>query len=398
MIVGMTASAPAPAGADAAVPGHLLDRLRTPLVQLNLIGIVLVAVGIVPSRIGPITAAGIALGTVALAGWAIWVLTPLGRVRTVALLVSGPVAAVGAGLGAPALIAPVIASLVVTSSDIARTWRSIAPVAAVDVAGIAIAGAAHGLSLEGLLSLLAGVAFGVLGGYSRRERRRAEEQTRALFASTLAAERETERAALLEARSAAARDVHDVLAHSLGGLVLQLDAIEALLEHGRADEAATRAAEARRLAGEGLAEARHAVAALRDPGAVPPARVPDDALEALLAAHRSLGGIVRVEGASSLQGVDGPHREALAGALREALVNARRHAPGRPVAVRLEREPHAMVVRVQNALDATAPATVGGGHGLAGMRERFAALGDGSAAVAGARDGDFVVEARAVLP
>lgn len=55
-----------------------------------------------------------------------------------------------------------------------------------------------------------------------------------------------------------------------------------------------------------------------------------------------------------------------------------------------------MVLRVENPIGTPPRATPGGGHGLTGMRERFAALGDGSTVHAGA-DGDrFVVEARAV--
>lgn len=376
--------------------GRLRDRIRTPLVQLNVVGIVLVAVALVPAHLDPRSVVVTALGVVALACWATWVLTGPGRPRTVALLVCGPVAAVGAGLGSPSLIAPVIASLIVLISDGTRSATMIVGSVAADTALTAVSAAAHGFSFAGLLSLLAGVAFGTLGGYSRRQRNAAEAQRQALFASTLAAEREAERAALLEARSAAARDVHDVLAHSLGGLVIQLDAIEALLERGHVEEATVRASEARRLAGEGLSEARSAVAALRDPSAAAPVTVPDDALETLLTAHRSLGGTVHAEGDRTLGGLDAGHREAVARALREALVNARRHAPGQPVLVRCSREGHAMVLRVENPIGTPPRATPGGGHGLTGMRERFAALGDGSTVHAGA-DGDrFVVEARAV--
>ena len=106
----------------------------------------------------------------------------------------------------------------------------------------------------------------MLVGFSRRQvridrRRRRRE-----------AEREQQRARLLADRSRAARDIHDVLAHSLGGLVLQLDAVEALLEAGRVDEATRRAGDARALAADGLAEARRAVHALRDDTGSPTSR------------------------------------------------------------------------------------------------------------------------------
>jgi signal transduction histidine kinase len=306
-------------------------------------------------------------------------------------------AGVGAGLGSPSLIAPVIAGLLIVISDTTWSVRGLAALVVTASLSVSVAGVAGGMTLEGLVSLLAGIAIGTLGGTTRRQRGRADEREREVLASTVAAEREAARAQLLEARSTAARDVHDVLAHSLGGLVIQLDAIEALLEHGRTDEAAVRAAAARRLAGDGLAEARRAVATLRDPGTAASTWVPDDAPATLLAEHRSLGGEADVAGDPSLRGIAPAQREALAAALREALVNARRHAPGAAVRVVLDREPHAMVLSVENAIR-PGRGSSGGGHGLPGMRERFAALGDGSSVEAGEHGDRFVVTARAVLP
>ena len=85
---------------------------------------------------------------------------------------------------------------------------------------------------------------------------------------------------LLAQRQSVARDIHDVLAHSLGGLVIQLDAVEALLESGDVDAARSRVADARALAASGLGEARRAVDALRDPDARPAdPRPPDQATD-----------------------------------------------------------------------------------------------------------------------
>jgi signal transduction histidine kinase len=401
MIDGMTdARLPVSAAAEAGavVPARLADRLRTPLVLLNVAGIVLVAVAIVPAHGRPPVGVA-ALGAVALAGWLAWVLEPTGRPRDATMVVSALTAAVGAGLGAPSLLAPVIAALVVGMSDTTRSPRLLGVLAGAVAVALTVAAVVHGQALEDLLSLLAGVALGVLGGITRRQRKTATLQERELLERSLAAERETQRAELLEARGAAARDVHDVLAHSLGGLVLQLDAIEALLEHGRIDEATARATAARRLAGDGLSEARRAVAALRDPEAAAPVMIPDDALPVLVEAHRALGAAAETEGDPTLGGLDAVHREAIAGALREALVNARRHAPGEVVHVGFARTSHAMTVRVTNPLPVVpAIASVGDGHGLVGMRERFASLGDGSSVSAGRDGGAFVVDATAVLP
>ena len=385
MIGGVTSStAPAP----------LRDRMRSSAVLLNLAGVAVVAASVLQG--GPRPADAV-LAVLALVAWAAWTLVPAGRPRDLALLIGAPVAAAAAGLGATPLIAPALAALVVAGADLTHSPRAVTLFTGATALAVAVSASAHGMRLTDLLSLLAALAFGALGGISRRQRRVAEVRDEELRVRTLAAERETQRAELLEARSAAARDVHDVLAHSLGGLVLQLDAIEALLEHGRVEEARVRAADARRLAGEGLSEARRAVAALRDPDAAAPAAVPDDALERLLQEHRALGGVVEASGDLTLTGPDPAHREALVAALREALVNARRHAPGAGVRVRVDRTARAMVLRVENALPASPAPSPGGGHGLLGMRERFAALGDGSAASARIEDGRFVVEATAVL-
>jgi signal transduction histidine kinase len=83
--------------------------------------------------------------------------------------------------------------------------------------------------------------------------------------------------------------------------------------------------------------------------------------------------------------------------VQEALTNARRHAPGAAVDVELRYAPDDLVVRVYDngpgppAVDPDAPP----GHGLAGMRERAAAVG-GRVTAGGAPAAGFLVEA--VLP
>ncbi|MBW4042042.1 MAG: two-component sensor histidine kinase [Acidobacteria bacterium] len=388
----------APAAAGASAPTRFRDRVRSPVVLLNLMGVVLVGAALVPKRVGTTPVVPTVLGGLALVGWALWAMAAPGRRRDGALLVGSLAAAIGAGLGSPSLIAPLIAAVLLVVADPAHTVRPLAAYVAVVTIALSAAAVGSGMALQELLSLAAGIAFGVLGGITRRQRRLADLQRDALIATSLAAERDAARAQLLEARGVAARDVHDVLAHSLGGLVLQLDAIEALLERGHLDEAAVRAGAARGLAAEGLAEARRAVATLRDPDATLPPPVPDDVLHQLVDAHRRLGATVRLTGDPSLHDLGPAHRAALAAVLREALANAGRHAPGTVVDVDVRREPHAMVLQVANAAPVGHTASVGGGHGLVGMRERFAALADGSRIDAGRRDDRFVVVARAVLP
>ena len=232
------------------------------------------------------------------------------------------------------------------------------------------------------------LAFAVLMGLTRRARTAAARQEHAVLAASVDAEREAARARLLEDRHRVARDVHDVLAHSLGGLVLQLDAIEALLEHGRTADAGERVAQARRLAAEGLTEARRAVGALRHGDAATTAA---PGIDDLLAAHRALGGVVEVQGSTSLSRLDPTHADAVVRVLQEALSNARRHAPGRPVLVRLEHPQSGIELRVITDGPVRAGAA---GFGLIGMRERIDSLADGSTLVAHGSAVGFEVRAR----
>ena len=271
-----------------------------------------------------------------------------------------------------------------------------------------------------LLACLGGLALGCVVGYNRRQNRVAEVTARQLLAREVEIEREQQHSALLADRARVARDIHDVLAHSLGGLVIQLDAVEALLENGRTDEAAARVTAARSLAADGLGEARRAVATLRDLRSRPPrAAIRSTDRTPSTASSRptgQLGGQVSASGLDALTALDAEHCRALAGVLREALSNARRHAPGAPVAVAATADAGRGTLRVTvsnpvgagvagpsaaAALPLPPPARcrdrAGGGQGLPGMRDRLAELGDGSRVAAGCWGDSFVVDAEVVV-
>jgi signal transduction histidine kinase len=207
------------------------------------------------------------------------------------------------------------------------------------------------------------IAFGL----NRRQYETQARQTEQLLEQTRRAQTEQARAAALEERGRIARDLHDVLAHSLGALSVQLELAEALLdERGDTDGALDRVRRSRRLAVQGLSEARNAVAALRAD------EVPElpQALAALAEQHESdHGARVRL----SVQGTAGPLDSgvtvALLNAAREALTNAAKHAPGQPVELGLSYQ-NEVRLTVRNK-----GATVGEGFGLAGMRERLALVG-----------------------
>ncbi|MFZ6991703.1 sensor histidine kinase [Curtobacterium sp. RRHDQ66] len=347
------------------------------------------------------------VGGVTIAAWTLreFVRTP----RTMAAAGAVMVVA-GSAVVAPTdalMIAAVIVGIVVLQASAAvPVWTGVVA-ALVALVEIAVSASLEGATVQFVLGSCAGLVLGILVGFSRRQYRLAEQQARQ-------AERDQQRALLLADRSRAARDIHDVLAHSLGGLVLQLDAVEALLEAGRIDEATQRAGAARTLAADGLAEARRAVHALRDdaeadtdadadatahaaadpaaatdtaaaaPNAAAAPDAPGAGLHPLVAAHRDFGGELVVTGDLALADLDDAHRAVVVASTREALSNARRHAPGRPVSLSVIRDGDAVDVVVANPLS-------GGGHGLIGIHERFAELDAGATVEAERSEDEFVV-------
>lgn len=221
-----------------------------------------------------------------------------------------------------------------------------------------------------------GIILGsALVGVTRRQYVAQVRAAEALVAQTRQTEAASRRAAALDERTRIAREIHDVLAHALGGLTVQLEAAELLLsERGDVDGALERIRDCRRTAREGLEEARRAVAALR----TDTPRLPES-LVTLLEAHRAQGarGEFLVEGTE--RELSPEVRLALMRAVQEALTNARRHAPGSIVHVRLIYEAATTSVTVTNDAASRAPAMVGdrrtGGYGLAGMRERLELAG-----------------------
>jgi signal transduction histidine kinase len=304
---------------------------------------------------------------------------PRGGLRTGGLAVMACAGGLLAGLqhGSAALAFPAVA--------VAQAFADSPGIGVLATAALALVGLEAGVVWA---DLSAGAAFGypaillggALVGLTRRqfiERSRAAE---ALVAQTRRTESESRRAAALDERARIAREIHDVLAHALGGLTVQLEAAEVLLgERHDLDGALERIRACRRTAREGLEEARRAVAALRSDSPPLP-----DSLAKLLAAHREQGG----EGELSVEGearaLSPEASLALMRAAQEALTNARRHAPGAAVRVRLaysdgDGDGDGVSVTVSNGAPAREPVAVGasasGGYGLAGMRERVELAG-----------------------
>ncbi|WP_250029287.1 sensor histidine kinase [Paractinoplanes maris] len=247
--------------------------------------------------------------------------------------------------------------------------------------GLRIAG--HGPTA--LLTHPALIILVVLFSLHRREHRLRAEQTELLLEQTSRTQEAQARAAALDERTRIARELHDVLAHSLGALAVQLEVAEAqLTEKGNVTAAGERVRRARRLAADGMIEARSAVAALR--ADVPPlAR----ALGDLIAVHReNFAATATLRVAGTPRALPSGAEVSLQRTPREALTNAARHAPGAPVTVTLDYAGTAVRLTVEN------PATgseTGPGYGLTGARERLALVG--GTLEAGMADGTWRVTA-----
>ena len=101
-------------------------------------------------------------------------------------------------------------------------------------------------------------------GRNRRSYRVQAEQSAALLEQYERLRAEQRRADVLDERTRIAREIHDVLAHSLGALGIQIQAAKAVLtDHGDIDRAVEVLSTAQRMAADGLTETRRAVHALR---------------------------------------------------------------------------------------------------------------------------------------
>jgi signal transduction histidine kinase len=180
-------------------------------------------------------------------------------------------------------------------------------------------------------------------------------------------------AAALAERGRVARDMHDVLAHSLSALSLQLEGTRLLARDRGADPDIVDAVErAHHLAASGLDEARRAIGALRGeelPGPEGLPRLVED-FRAVSGAH------VRLDVGGEPRDLPSEARLALYRTAQEALTNVRRHAAADRVDVVLHHLDDGVLLRVEDH-GPGAPVALGpgGGYGLTGMRERAELLG-----------------------
>ena len=262
------------------------------------------------------------------------------------MAVAGGVAAVTSGSG-QALIAFACVAAFWTGSE--AGLRPGIAVAAAGIVSIWIAGAIAGSTFGTMAGDPLLIAVCTMFGLQRRAYRVQAEQSAALLAQHERLRAEQRRADVLDERTRIAREIHDVLAHSLGALGIQIQAAKAMLtDRGDIDRAVDALATAQRMAADGLTETRRAVHALR----VDTLPLGEE-LAALADTHRQRYHVpVTLETSGEARALPPDAALALLRTAQEAMTNAAKHAPGQRVAVRLDYSDHDVRLSVVNGLDA----------------------------------------------
>lgn len=324
-------SAPAPRAAAAAI-------------TVVALGLWLVALDQRVTRASVLTAC---LVTAGVGGAVLDVLQPKGPGYILAFM-----AMAGIGMRLPRRTAYLAGAVVVVAASWAEGVTSSQPVSA--ILNLAI----------GAGFLLVASAFAAA---NREARDRADELLRQHEQIRLA----REEAAVLVERGRIARELHDVLAHTLSGLAVQLEAARLLAGHTGADPALVQqVSNAQSLARAGIVNAQRAVAALKGDSLPGPADVADLVDEARLSSGASI--TYAVVGAP--RAVPGETGLAIYRTVQEALSNIAKHARGATCEVQLRWAAHSVQVEVTDHGGA-ASGLPSGGFGLSGLAERAALAG-----------------------
>ncbi|MEU0036748.1 MULTISPECIES: histidine kinase [unclassified Streptomyces] len=309
--------------------------------------------------------AAAALGVVACGAgaWAFWQTTLQHRLvpsmALLALLLAIAVVAASTGFRIPALVLWCVCAI--------SAMERLPLVAALPLTTVALSAYAA-VNNDVWLTTVVTVVGLVLAGYVLRLDAEARGGAQRLLAQERAARAAEAQSAALAERARIAREIHDVLAHSLSAQMVHLEAARLLIERGADRETILeRVVAARGMAREGLAETRQALSALR--GEMSPV---EEFLGELVAT--SDGADVTVTGERQLLPAEAS--QAVRRVAQEALTNVRKHAPGAKVHVRLEYGEHEVTLAVRDSGGAPGElGAAGAGYGLLGMRERAELLG-----------------------
>lgn len=251
------------------------------------------------------------------------------------------------------------------------------PAGPLGTAAVVVVAVAFGVTIMAIsgsvLGLLAGVGAWLMADRSVEQAALKTERDRAvaLLAEVEASRLVLREAAATEERNRIAKEMHDVLAHSLAGLSMHLQAIRAIAARDGAPASLTGPLDrAAGLARDGVQEARAAVGALRASSL----RGVGD-LEALVG---EFPGDARLQVTGPVGRIDRETGHAVYRAVQEAMTNTARYATGSVIQVRVACDERELRVTVRDhGLPAGGrPSGVkGGGTGLRSMTERIEAVG-----------------------
>jgi signal transduction histidine kinase len=242
------------------------------------------------------------------------------------------------------------------------------------------------------------LAFGPVGimfavAYALGTSARARRDRIAMLEERARRHAEEQDAAAIRERERIAREMHDILAHSMSLVVVQAEAgpVAVRSDPAKAEEVFDTISTTAR---EALAQLRRALGVLRsaEPGRMPQ---PDlDALPSLMERVRQAGLAATLEEDGERRPVPADLAATAYRIVQESLTNTVKHAQARQAWVRLDWRGGALRLEIRD--DGRGPVGNGdrdGGHGLVGMRERVAAAGGELTTSAGADGTGFRVTA-----
>jgi signal transduction histidine kinase len=224
----------------------------------------------------------------------------------------------------------------------------------------------------GLVSVIAIAVIPAMIALLVRGRRESEREVR---------EQERRRYAY-EERLRIARDVHDVVGHSLAVITMQAGVALHLLDkeraaHPRPDQVASSLEAIKRTSREALAELRTTLEVFQADSEEPRSPLPglarlDDLVDGLRSAGREVT-VVREQSDDDLRELPAAVDQAAFRIIQESLTNVVRHAAAAHATVRVIRQDGMLTVEVSD--DGRAVSVPPDGNGIRGMRERARAVG-----------------------
>jgi signal transduction histidine kinase len=178
----------------------------------------------------------------------------------------------------------------------------------------------------------------------------------------------------LAERARIARDMHDSVAHYMSLIALYAGGLE--VAGANAKDVGGTATTNRTTATKALDELRTVIGVLRDGTLAVPQKTPHErTVRGLVDEARQAGQLVVAHLDDEALRAANPATEEAYRLVQEGLTNARKHAAGSLVTVRVRRDGPDLLVTVTNPVDPNAPTLPGGGAGLLGLAERVTALG-----------------------